>query len=82
MTAILFAFLLLIMVLVIFYLLFTKTHSLRLLTLSYFSNLLIGFICLYGVVSRNTSYIDLALIYALISPAATIIITRFLKGEK
>jgi multisubunit Na+/H+ antiporter MnhF subunit len=64
------------------YMVITNSNLVRLLTLCYATNVMLTFICVYGVISGNKSYIDIALIYALISPAATIAILRFLRSEK
>ena len=82
MNFVIFTFFLLAILLSGLYLLFRNGVLVRLLTLGYMTNVIVAFICFYGVASGNKSYIDVALIYALISPIATIVIIRFLKGEK
>ena len=64
------------------YLLLARSLFNKLLAGCYLTNIFIVVICFWGVVSGNSSYIDVALIYAVISPVATIITVRYLKGEE
>jgi len=61
------------------YLLKADSLSNKLLTSCYLTNVFILLICFWGVISGNSSYIDVALIYAVLSPAGAIIIIRYLR---
>jgi len=64
------------------YLLAAKSIFIKILTFGYLNNIIIAFISLYALFTNNFSYLDVALIYAILAQVSTIIIVKYMRGRK
>ena len=62
--------------------LISKNLAIKIISFNYISNIIIVLIAILSMMDGRASYIDIALIYALIGPLSTLIIVKYLRGEK